>query len=615
MNKKNILFFFFAVLCSVLYAQTRDPKKDGSISIHRDNTYMNMTVEELLKSVFLKPGNCTQIKNVKARMLGWNDQTKKWNTSSSWKGKRGLAYFTRADSDFPIEKGLIMSTTNVTRIEGPNEVSLGLGNANEDVQDLIGDPDLQRLVGNEVGRNIYDVCVIEFDFVAASSSVVFNYIFASEEFPFSANHQFNDAFAFFIHNKNNPNDKTNIAMLPETLTGNYVVSINNVNDGAWKDFTWQEPITQNNRNQSKNPRFFVRQPEGTRATEFNGYIYDRQNKKTLQAIFSNLIICDEYHIKLVVGNMQDQANGSGVFFEAHSFTMDPQLEIISNNMSVVDYLYRKCDSKIRVKLLTSESSDWNAKLVYSGLINGTDIMQLDGSPLPQNVIIPAGDTYIDIPFKLREDIADNSAFGIKMEMNCICNSSNIVENSISVNIKNNYPVFDVTKTLPCTTGGKGTITVNTRQGNSQGYQYSKDGGISWQNENVFNNLPIGTYFVKIRHSQACDESAQAAKIEIIPLTADAGPDLSQCNPVFVMDANNPGSNETGRWSVISPLDGILIGNPTLYNTSVTMDLNKTNTATLRWTIDNGSCSVSDDIIINYNSCSFPVNPHLRSGFR
>lgn len=609
MRRIIILIILSGFICPNLLAQRSDKNK-GSIAINRDDRYNEMSPEELVKDIFLKPQNCTQIKNVRVRVLGWDTLSHTWNSP---KELRGVGYFHKADSDFPIQEGLIMSTANVTRIEGPNKTDLGLGNVNSDVSHLIGDYDLKKLVGNEVGRNIYDVSVIEFDFTAASSSVSFNYIFASEEYPSNVNFQFNDAFAFFIYNKNDTTYKPNIALLPETLTGKDVVSINNVNDGRWTDFTWSTPVI--GHNQSNNPRFFVRQPENTLATEFNGYTYDKQNKKTLEAKFTNLIVCDEYHIKLIVGNMQDQGSGSGVFLEAHSFTMGPRLQIISNNIENPETVYSKCNSNIRVRLLTSEKDDWNVNLTYSGLANGTDVTKPDGTPLPQSVTIPAGEMYIDIPFVISETAANNSTFKVSMQMNCVCNISSVAKDEISVIVKNDYPVFKISRNLPCTPTESGSIIIETIQGNSTGYQYSKDGGMTWQDSNIFNNLARGTYNIKMRHLESCYENAQPIEVRIIVFAANAGTDIAQCNTVFTMNANSPEGNDTGVWTVVSPLDGITISNPLQYNTSVTMDLSKTTTATLRWTLSSSTCSSSDEVVINYQPCSFPVNPHLRSRFK
>ncbi len=85
-----------------------------------------------------------------------------------------------------------------------------------------GDPDLSAIV-NEVTN---DACVLEFDFVPLGDSIRFNYVFSSEEYTDFSCTEFNDAFAFFIQGPGIAGLK-NIALIPNT---NLPVTINNINE-------------------------------------------------------------------------------------------------------------------------------------------------------------------------------------------------------------------------------------------------------------------------------------------------------------------------------------------------------------------------------------------------
>ena len=76
--------------------------------------------------------------------------------------------------------------------------------------------------------------------------------------------------------------------------------------------------------------------------------------------------------------------------------------------------------------------------------------------------------------------------------------------------------------------------------------------------------------------------------------ADAGPDQTICNTSsFTMAANNP-TIGTGNWSIVSGLATITTpSSPTTTVTAVTAG----STATLRWTVTNGACAPSDDVVI------------------
>ena len=89
---------------------------------------------------------------------------------------------------------------------------------------LPGDFDLEAVVGDVTN----DACVLEFDFVPLGDSIRFNYVFSSEEYTDFACTEFNDAFAFFITGPGITGLK-NIALIPNTTLP---VTINNINEKA-----------------------------------------------------------------------------------------------------------------------------------------------------------------------------------------------------------------------------------------------------------------------------------------------------------------------------------------------------------------------------------------------
>ena len=130
-----------------------------------------------------------------------------------------------------LNSGFIMGSGNV-QLAGQSNTSNGatLGGSG-----LMGsDFDLQSITSNQ----IYDECVIEFDFIPEGDSISFNYVFVSEEYPEYVCASYNDAFGFFLTgpNPNGPNyNAENIALIPNpnnpsTYT-NTPVAINTVNPG------------------------------------------------------------------------------------------------------------------------------------------------------------------------------------------------------------------------------------------------------------------------------------------------------------------------------------------------------------------------------------------------
>lgn len=89
-----------------------------------------------------------------------------------------------------------------------------------------GDPDLELLLSPTLETK--DATILEFKFVPLGDSINFKYVFGSEEYPEFSCSDFNDAFAFFIEGPGFP-VKTNIALIPGTTLP---VTIGNINDNS-----------------------------------------------------------------------------------------------------------------------------------------------------------------------------------------------------------------------------------------------------------------------------------------------------------------------------------------------------------------------------------------------
>lgn len=112
-----------------------------------------------------------------------------------------------------IDSGIVLSAGRVVDVVGPNSLdntSTAFGTP--------GDPDLAQISN---GFPTFDAAVLEFDFTSNFNTVVFRYVFTSEEYNEFANRSFNNVFGFFL-------DGTNLALLPDGITE---VAINTVNGG------------------------------------------------------------------------------------------------------------------------------------------------------------------------------------------------------------------------------------------------------------------------------------------------------------------------------------------------------------------------------------------------
>jgi hypothetical protein len=117
------------------------------------------------------------------------------------------------------DQGIILSSGNVADVVGPNAADY----TSTDYTNP-GDADLTALSGFDT----HDAAVLEFDFTPTANQVVFNYSFASDEYPEWVYTPYNDVFAFYVNG-------TNYATVRQTAgdpNSPFVpVAVNNINDG------------------------------------------------------------------------------------------------------------------------------------------------------------------------------------------------------------------------------------------------------------------------------------------------------------------------------------------------------------------------------------------------
>lgn len=119
-------------------------------------------------------------------------------------------------SNLGLDEGIILSTGTALNSIIPFPSKIG------DSLYAPGDPDLTSIASYPT----YDACILEFDFIPFGDTLIYKYVFTSEEYPSFNCTNFNDVFAFFI---SGPGYATpsNVALLPNS---SIPVSINSVNN-------------------------------------------------------------------------------------------------------------------------------------------------------------------------------------------------------------------------------------------------------------------------------------------------------------------------------------------------------------------------------------------------
>jgi gliding motility-associated-like protein len=257
--------------------------------------------------------------------------TGKFNNQTGNVQSAQIGTFNRNQSSFPFQRGLVMTTGNVSVAAGPNS---GGSNSSTSGVNSYTDSQLSSLISG-----VQNSAALEFDFVAYADTFSFNYIFASEEYPEYACSSYNDVFAFFLTGIDPVTFQTttkNVAIIPGTITASnpsgVPVTINSINAG---------PGTSGSSGNCTPPgssapysSFYVGNPSGV---EYDGHT-------TALAASATILACQTYHMKMAVGNVTDNGWDSGVFLEEGSF-YSPQVSIEKtwqNNIVGGDTLVQNC---------------------------------------------------------------------------------------------------------------------------------------------------------------------------------------------------------------------------------------------------------------------------------
>ncbi len=317
----------------------------------------NQTVEWYVQNVLAGPG--VTISNVQ------------YNAGSANLVNEQVGSFTDVSSSIGLPSGLILGSGDVNMASQPNtggSSTLGGGTGTG------SDTDLASITPNQ----IYDECVVEFDFVPVGDSISFSYVFASEEYPEYVCGTVNDAFGFFLSGPNPSGGSytaTNLALVPNpsnpstyTTTS---VSINSVNPGAAGINGTASNCSSIDPNWASYNIFYAGNNTGT-DFEYDG--------STVVLTCRAAVVCNQtYHIKLAIGDGGDGSFDSGVFLEGGSFTSVG----VSINAGIANgdtILYEGCNTAFFAFTRPDTTVDFTVHFAMSGdATNGVDYQQVPDS--------------------------------------------------------------------------------------------------------------------------------------------------------------------------------------------------------------------------------------------
>lgn len=214
----------------------------------------------------------------------------------------------------PFKRGLLFSTGIAAHAASPNysaSMSYNMGTA--------GDRELSFLAG----MNTQDAVVLEFDFMAYSDSICFDYFFASEEYPEYVNKGVNDVFAFFITNLET-GIRNNLAMI-----NGRSVSVDNINANVNSRFF------KANRNWNfENMQYLSHYPDESGLAENVEYDGITASLTAATAIKP----FEWYRLKIALADAGDAEYDTGVFIRSRSFRNVGRIPDQALDMSIKAYI-------------------------------------------------------------------------------------------------------------------------------------------------------------------------------------------------------------------------------------------------------------------------------------
>jgi gliding motility-associated-like protein len=355
------------------------------IAMESIETAFTFTPEELIIDHFIK-GSCQNVTNIQS--IG---------------NELGIGYFSNGEDVLGFSNGIIISTGNIEDAVGPNN---DIGTTSS-FDNIIGDVDLDVFSTSVV----LDATGIEFDFIPFSNQVTFKYVFASEEYCEFVGSIFNDNFGFFVSgpgiNGDFFDDAINVATLPNS--GDYV-SINTVNHIS-------------------NASFYIKNELEADATqcgipsaanylneiEFDGFT------TPLKATI-DVIPCETYHIRLVVGDVGDDKLDSAVFLEAKSFDLGGEVNVIAKSEGSNEPIaYENCRNGEFV-FTRGVNTNINQPLQVDFTISPISeaIENVDFAALPTFITIPANQNTFVLPVNILPDALVETPERLRLEIDFDC---------------------------------------------------------------------------------------------------------------------------------------------------------------------------------------------------
>ena len=302
---------------------------------------------------------------------------------------RGVGTYTAAGTNLPIFDGIVLSTGNIQDPKAGGLLTEGTD---------FGTAGFPGLSGPAGTTTLNDGCVLEFDLLARSNQLQFNYTFASNEYLEYVGSSFNDAFGFFISGPGIVGSQ-NLAVI-----GAAPVTINSVNNVA-------------------NAASYIDNPN------FNPVPYDGFTTRLVAT--ANVQSCGTYHLVIAITDASDGSWDSSVYLESSSLTsigVDLDDPIVSGTLGG-GRVYENCDSATFVFELDQTV---NTDFTFPIAVKGSATRGVDFRDIADSVIVKAGTNSALVVILPLTDIITDAGETVEICVLDPCTGDEIVCQTVSI---------------------------------------------------------------------------------------------------------------------------------------------------------------------------------------
>ncbi len=433
--------------------------------------------------------------------------------------------FNGSSSNIGFASGILLTSGNNANAIGPNNMS-GASTMNA----LPGDPDLNIIMAPTLS---YDATIIEFDFVATSDSIRFNYVFGSEEymeFVSTTPGGINDGFGFFISGPGIAGPFSggaqNIALVPGTSL----------------------PVTMFNLSLNTNSAYYFDNGDGFGTGTAPDGLTVQYDGFTVPLVAVAAVQCGQtYHIKLAIADGGDDILDSGVFIEEGSFTSTGNVHIssstsfggaVSGNDTTI---YEGCG--FASILFDRGLNNLSVADTFSFSLSGSASNGIDFSSIVDSVYFAVGQDSAYITINALPDalIEGTETAVLTVYANTPCGNDTatitllIVDSPpLTVNLNNDTTLGCPFLNLPLTVSVNGGVAIGN-------YTYTWTNTTSTSASAIVNPIETTTYYITI--SDSCGNTATDSVVitinPYIPLQLALTNDTTICEGNHVLLDANP----------------------------------------------------------------------------